>query len=112
MSARVRSLPALVRNRSPTGWGCAFVEGVGVVAEPGGVAVGTDDAAAAGDALVEAGRVPDAVTVAERLGSFVVAEQEGFGVVVDHGVFVGEESAGGQRGDPGAGAARGAGGGF
>jgi hypothetical protein len=49
-------------SRSPTGWGtCAawVLQGERAFAEPGGLLVGAGDVAAAGDAVVKAGRVLD-----------------------------------------------------
>jgi hypothetical protein len=46
---------------------CLGFQGVGPLAELGGLGVGAGDVAAAGDAVVEAGRVPGAVAVAESL---------------------------------------------
>jgi hypothetical protein len=60
--------------------------------------------------VVEAGGVLDAIAVAERLVAFVVAEQHRLRVVVDHRVLVGQQPAGGGRGDRGVGELWGGGG--
>ena len=81
--------------------GLAF-EGERALAELGGLLVGAGDVAAAGDAAVEAGRVPHPVAVAEGPVALVVAEHEGVRVVVDHGVLVLQQLAGAGEGDGGA----------
>ncbi|MEV7856485.1 hypothetical protein [Streptomyces sp. NPDC088183] len=68
----------------------------------GGVLIGADDVAAAQNAVVQAGGVLGTAAVAERLGAFVMAEQECLGIIEDHGVFVVQQAAGGGGGDDGA----------
>lgn len=63
------------------------------------MAVGAGDVATAGNAVVQARGVLDAVAVAEGLDPFVVAEDERLRVVEDHGVFVRDQSASGRWGD-------------
>jgi hypothetical protein len=73
------------------------------LARGGGLGVGAGDVAAAGDAAVEAGSVFHGVAVAQGLVSLVVADDEGVGVVVDHGVLVLQQLAGGGERDGDAG---------
>src|SRR5689334_5100369 len=64
------------------------LEGERAVAERGGLLAGAGDVAAAGDAPVEAGRVPPPVAVAQGPVPLVMTQDERMRVAVNHCVLV------------------------
>lgn len=71
--------------------GGPLVQGVRAVVELVGVLIGADDVAAAVDAVIEARGLPGDSPVTEGLFAPVVAEQENVRVVIEQGVFVGQQ---------------------